>query len=66
LLRLSKNPTSGIDLFQENNQLERYLTEDEAKRLFVELNKSSAPMLKYIISMLLLTGARKNEVLQAK
>jgi len=61
-----KNPTKGIDLFQENNQLERYLTAEEAQRLFTELNNSPALMLKYIITMLLLTGARKNEVLQAK
>ncbi|BBP44296.1 site-specific integrase [Thiosulfativibrio zosterae] len=61
-----QNPTSGIDLYQENNKLERYLSSDEAKRLFEELDKSQAKMLKPIITMLLLTGARKNEVLQAK
>ena len=62
----AKNPTTGIDLFPENNQRERYLSEEEAKRLFTSLEKSDSAHLKYIITMLLLTGARKNEVLQAQ
>lgn len=63
---VKKNPTSGIDLFVENNQRERYLSSDEAQRLFTQLEKSDAPSIKYIISLLLLTGARKNEVLHAE
>ncbi|BBP45123.1 integrase [Thiosulfatimonas sediminis] len=63
---LEKNPTSGIELYPENNKLERYLSEDEAKRLFEALGSSRSKMLKYIVSMLLLTGARKSEVLRAK
>lgn len=63
---MTKNPTSGIDLCQENNQRERYLTDEEAKRLFKYLDKSPAPLLKYIIAILLLTGARKGEVLTAR
>ncbi len=61
-----KNPTSGIELYPENNKRERYLTNDEAVKLFEVLEQSEAKQLKYIISMLLLTGARKNEVLHAK
>ena len=63
---LEKNPTTGIDLYPVNNAKERYLSEEEAKRLFAALETSKAKMLKYIVSMLLLTGARKNEVLKAK
>jgi integrase len=63
---LSRNPSQGIELFLENNKRERYLTADEAQRLFKALDESTADRLKYIISMLLLTGARKNEVQQAK
>ena len=63
---LVKNPTSGIELYPENNKIERFITAEEAKRLFDALETSDSKMLKYIISMLLLTGARKNEVLQAK
>ena len=63
---IDKNPSAGIDLFQENNKRERYLSPDEAQRLFVALEQSESKHLKYIITMLLLTGARKNEVLQAR
>jgi len=63
---VTSNPTAGIDLYPENNQIERFLTEAEAKRLFEALERSGSKMLKYIVGMLLLTGARKNEVLHAK
>jgi len=56
----------GIDLFPENNKVERFLSADEAKLLFEALEQSKAPMLKYIVPMLLLTGARKSEVLRAR
>ena len=61
-----ENPTAGIDLYPENNQIERFLTQEEAKRLFEALEQSESKMLKYIVGMLLLTGARKNEVLHAR
>jgi len=63
---VEKNPTAGIELLPENNKLERYLTAEEAQDLFRELELSENTQLKYIISMLLLTGARKREVLDAK
>lgn len=44
----------------------RYLKDDEAVRLFRALQASPNPLLPYIIAMLLLTGARKREVLTAK
>lgn len=61
-----KNPTAGIPLLEENNKKERFLTSDEAHQLISELKKSESPMLQYIVPMLILTGARKNEVLQAQ
>jgi integrase len=63
---VDKNPTSKIEQFPVNNKRERYLTDEEAKRLFKALEASEAVMLKYIIAMLLLTGARKGEVLNAQ
>ncbi|BBP45107.1 integrase [Thiosulfatimonas sediminis] len=63
---IEKNPTTGIDLYPVNNAKERYLTKEEATRLFEALETSRSIMLKYIVSALLLTGARKNEVLKAK
>lgn len=62
---ITKNPTSGIPLLEENNKNERYLTAVEAKALIEQLRYSDNTMLQYIIPMLILTGARKNEVLTA-
>lgn len=63
---IRKNPTEGIPLYEANNERERYMTPEEAQRLFVALDQSESKMLKYMVLMLLLTGARKNEVLNAK
>lgn len=61
-----KNPADNIPLYPDPKKLERFLTAEDAQRLFAALEQSEAPMLKYVVAMLLLTGARKNEVLQAK
>jgi integrase len=61
-----RNPTDGIPLLPENNKNERYLSEDEARRLYGAVCKSENTMLQYIVPMLILTGARKREVLDAK
>ena len=63
---IKNNPTAGIPLLEENNKKERYLTADEANRLILELQQSENSMLQYIVPMLILTGARKQEVLKAK
>ena len=63
---IERNPTKGIDMYPENNKLERFITKEEAQKLFQALENSESKMLKYFISMLLLTGARKSEVLHAK
>jgi integrase len=63
---LTKNPTSGIPLLEENNKKERYLTSDEAQRLLAALQESCNPMLQFMIPMLILTGARKMEVFRAR
>ncbi|EFI32753.1 integrase family protein [Desulfonatronospira thiodismutans ASO3-1] len=60
------NPTKGVPLAEENNQRERYLTEEEVQRLCKAVKESENPLLEPIISMLILTGARKSEVLNAK
>lgn len=63
---VTKNPTAGIPLLKENNQVERFLSSLEAKALLRSIKHSRNPMLQYIIPMLILTGARKREVLDAK
>lgn len=63
---LIKNPTAGVPLFEENNKKERYITQEEAARLYAALQQSESEMLQYIVPMLILTGARKREVLDAR
>lgn len=63
---ITKNPTQGVFLFQDEKKCERYLTREEAQRLCTELERSANPQLRHIIPMLILTGARKREVLDAK
>jgi integrase len=63
---IKANPTKGVPLMEENNKKERYLTVDEAQRLYDAVCKSQNTMLQYIVPMLILTGARKREVLDAK
>ena len=60
------NPCKGIPLMEENNKMERYLSVEEAQRLYEAVCKSENAMLKFIVPMLILTGARKREVLDAR
>ena len=60
---ITSNPTSGIPLLKENNQNERFLSALDAKALLRAINYSRNKMLKHIVPMLILTGARKREVL---
>jgi integrase len=63
---ITKNPTAGIALLEENNKKERFLSATEVNALVSALKASDNKMLQYIIPMLILTGARKGEVLKAK
>ena len=63
---VKSNPTKDVPLFENPNKMERYLTQEETQQLYEAVRKSENPMLQYIIPMLLLTGARKREVLDAK
>lgn len=63
---ITKNPTAGISLLEENNKKERFLSAIEVNALVSALKASDNKMLQYIIPMLILTGARKGEVLKAK
>ena len=63
---ITKNPTAGYPLMKEGNKHERFLTKEDAQVLFEALKRSDNKMLQYIIPLLLLTGARKREVLDAR
>ena len=60
------NPASGIGLFEVNNQRERYLTKPEVNRLKEAIYASDNTQLRYIVALLLFTGFRKRELLDAK
>ncbi|MEP5374317.1 MAG: tyrosine-type recombinase/integrase [Hyphomicrobiales bacterium] len=60
------NPTHGVALLEENNKKERYITKEELKRLYDAVRLSQNKMLSYIVPMLVVTGARKGEVLNAR
>lgn len=61
-----KNPVKGIPRKPINNAGERYLTVAETKRLLAACEASLNPQLRYIIPMLLYTGARISELLHAE
>ena len=60
------NPARGSWSEVYVNSRERYLTNDEAKALKLACECSPNPQLKNIVALLLLTGARKSELLKAK
>ena len=63
---IKANPCAGVPLLEVNNKKERYLSQEEAKRLYEAVCESQNPMLRYVVPMLILSGARKREVLDAK
>lgn len=63
---VKSNPAKEVDLLKVDNKRERFLSEEEVRRLYSAVVVSDNPMLKYIVPMLLLTGARKREVLDAR
>ena len=60
------NPVKYVPRVKFNNARERYLTSEEAERLRLACECSANPQLKYIVGLLLLTGARKSELFNAK
>ena len=64
---ITANPTKDVALFEDlAGKKERFLTKVEAQRLYESVCQSENTMLQYIIPMLILTGARKREVLDSK
>ena len=63
---LKSNPCAGVPMLEADNRRERYLNQAEAKRLYDAVCQSENTMLKFIVPMLIFTGARKREVLDAK
>jgi integrase len=62
---VTDNPTAGLSLAPDVNR-ERFLTVEEAQRLIVSIEQDENEVARKAIMLLLLTGARRNEVTQAK
>ena len=60
----NNNPAIGIEKYPEEKR-ERWLTEEELTRLWTALDSRSDCLAAYVYKFLILTGARKSEVLQA-
>ena len=60
------NPASRIEMFAEDNQIERYMEEAELQRLLQVLRTDRRQAVCRIALFLLSTGARLNEALSAK
>jgi len=63
---MTKNPSAGIVQMDDPPTKERFLTAEEVQRLYEAVCHSDNKILRYIVPMLILTGARKREVLDAK
>jgi len=61
-----KNPTRGVARMAFDNACERFLTAEEATRLREAAAKSHNTQLQHIVGLLLLTGARVRELLDAR
>lgn len=65
LLPAGQSPCEGVSSFKIHMQRECYLTQEEARRLMRELGRSTRPEAT-ALRLLLLTGARKSEILKAR
>lgn len=63
---VTKNPVRHIPRRKFSNARDRFLTSDEAARLLKATEASINPQLSSIVGLLLLTGARKTELLTAQ
>jgi integrase len=61
-----RNPLEGVKQKECNNAVERYLTPAETARLKAAVERSANTQLKHIVALLLLTGCRKRELLDAR
>ena len=60
------NPVRDIRMHQENNQRQRYLSGDELRKFLTTLDAEPSRSLADALRFLLMTGARRNEVLLAR
>ena len=64
--RIDKNPAAGIKPFKEANQHQRFLNSDEVGRIFEAMEAEPNKVAVAALKLLLLTGTRREEALQAR
>lgn len=62
----NNNPATGIRMHTENNQSQRFLSIEEAKKLWSALSVEQNQIAAKAIKLMLLTGVRREEALQAR
>lgn len=63
---VTENPAARVKKLKENNQRDRYLSKEELRELWTELDASESTYITSAIKFLILTGARKAEAVNAK
>jgi integrase len=63
--RMERNPATDVELYEEQGR-ERFLSQDETEALMQSIREDENRVAATAIELLLLTGARRNEVTQAK
>lgn len=63
---ITENPACAVPLLKDRCTKECFLSEEQVEQLVLALEQSDSLMLKPIVLFLLLTGARRNEVLHAR
>lgn len=59
---IDKSPARHVSKLADNSHKERYLTKEETERLLTELKSCKSQAVPDIVKLLILTGARKSEV----
>lgn len=62
----AENPLEGVPQKKCENEIEPFLTPEEVRRLQDAVEASPNTQLKFVVALLLLTGCRKRELLDAK
>ena len=66
ILPADGNPCAGVEPLDDNGARERYLSQTEVQKLFNELDANPNVQVGQVIRLLLYTGARKREILDAR
>lgn len=63
---LERSPTKGVKKFKEDNQTQRFLSEEEIGRLYQAMEAEDNKVAVNALKLLLLTGCRREEILKLK